>query len=594
MPTRLVIWIALLIAGFPARAYIDITPSLGRVIGECQWIAVVEVEKVNPERRAIIYSKITDLKGKLPLSTIRHQLTDGHPPRPPRELLDWARPGERAVLFVTPRVALLCTGQTWYQTDVPPTDQPEQWWRMSLDRPELALAYRGSVRRLAHAVAEIVAGNAVVITTVAHGAQGRGTFSDVVFNTLQSAVAVPMQRVRASLYMPGYLISIGDNPQWFVGLGAVTREDLARLIQELSSIERLQRLDAADDLLLLGKDAGDAIEALRQRLDDEDVRVRLHAATALLAIEPRSQPALKTLTAALVDPATGTRRDAANCFGRLGGAIEGALSLLIAALERESDPDLRCALVQTIGASGSRAGACVKTLVKLLDDPATRLCAAEALGRIGAPAAVGALPALARMLDAGDQEQQWAAARAMVLIGTPGAKPVVPFLVERLKRAPRGRELYQLTWLLGLLGPVAADALPDLAVARWRDNELASMAMWAIAPCDKFPWQLGYTADRACDLWLFADYIERMGPERTNPAALALVDAMLNDRAWRVPSWGYHLLISRKEVTVPALMDVMKNGPLAKRQIAGRTLTRMGITPSDGTSGEGRGEALSR
>src|SRR5207248_5578599 len=143
---------------------------------------------------------------------------------------------------------------------------------------------------------------------------------------------------------------------------------------------------------------------------------------------------------------------------------------------------------------------------------ATRLCAAEALGRVGAPAAVDALPALARMLEVDDQEQQWAAARSMVLIGTAGAKPVVPVLVEHLKRAPRGRELYQLTWLLGLLGPVATDALPDLAAARWRDNELASMAMWAIAPCDKFPWQLGYTADRACDLWLFADYIERMGP----------------------------------------------------------------------------------
>src|SRR5205814_1027310 len=141
----------------------------------------------------------------------------------------------------------------------------------------------------------------------------------------------------------------------------------------------------------------------------------------------------------------------------------GTLPPLIAALEREPDSDVRCALVQTIGVAGSRAAASVGTLVKLLDDPATRLCAAEALGRVGAPAAVDALPALARMLEVDDQEQQWAAARSMVLIGTAGAKPVVPFLVEHLKRAPRGRELYQLTWLLGLLGPVATDALPDLA-----------------------------------------------------------------------------------------------------------------------------------
>ena len=590
MPLRL-ISIALLFGSLPARGYIDITPTLGRVIAESHWIAVVQVEKVHREKRAILYSKITDLKGELPFQTIRHQLAAGHPPRLPRELLDWARPGERAVLFVSPRIALLCTGQTWYQTDVPAPQQDEQWWRMSLDRPELALAYRGSVRRLADAVTQILAGREVIITTVAHGAQGRGTFSDVVFNTLQSSAAeAPMQRLRASLRMPPYLIAIGADPSWFVGLGAVTHEDLPRLIEELSSPDRAQRLDAADDLLLLRQDAREAIEPLQQRLVDDDPRVRLHAATALLAIDPKSQPALKTLTDALADPAPDTRRDAANSIARLGPSIDASLPQLLTALERESGPQVRCALIQTIGAAGPTAAPSANALIKLLDDPAARLCAAEALGRIGAPAAIEALPALTRMLASDDPEQQWAAARSMVLIGTEGAKPVVPFLVQRLNRAPRGRELYQLTWLLGILGPIAKDALPDLANARWRDNELATIAMWAIAPCDKFPWQLGYTADRACDLWLFADYIQRMGPARTNPAALALVDAILNDRAGRVPSWGHHLLIARKEVALPALIDALNNAP-PKRQIAAKTLARIGGIPlSPGTPGEGWGE----
>ena len=156
-----------------------------------------------------------------------------------------------AVLFVTGPVALVCTGETWYQTTAPLTDR-DAWWRMSLDRPELALAYRGTTRRLAEAVKLIAAGKVAEITTVAHGAQGRGSFSDVVFNTLQGGAPAPMQRMRASRRMPPMLINIGADPEWFIGMGAVTPEDLPRLEKELASEDTQERLDAADDLRLLG------------------------------------------------------------------------------------------------------------------------------------------------------------------------------------------------------------------------------------------------------------------------------------------------------------------------------------------------------
>jgi HEAT repeat protein len=206
-----------------------------------------------------------------------------------------------------------------------------------------------------------------------------------------------------------------------------------------------------------------------------------------------------------------------------------------------------------------------------------RCYAAEALGRIG-PASSATLPLLARMLDDADRDAQWSAVKAMVQIGGEGARPVVPFLIRRTEAAPRGRELYQLTWLLGLLGPVAKDALPVLREAQNRDNELAAMAIWAIAPEDQFPWQLGYGADRDCDLWLFADYIERMGPARTKGSALALVDGMLKNRAGRVPSWGYHLLRARAEVTVPALVQALKDAPPTQKRCAAWVLGRMGAT----------------
>ncbi len=573
--------IALVLALFAGRAfaYVDITPSLGRIVNESRYITVIQVEKVSREKRGIIYAKVADVKGEFPLATVRHQLSDGNPPRPPRHILDWARPGQRAVLFVTGPVALVCIGETWYQTTVP-ISSPDDWWRMSLDRPELALAYRGSTRRLAEAVKRMGAGEEVIITTVAHGAQGRGSFSDVVFNTLQGGAPAPMQRIKASLHMPPVLISMGADPRWFAGMGAVTADDLPRLERELKSAEAEERLEAADDLRLLGPGGDSAVvakakAALQNSLGDGDAMVRLHVATALLTIDAKNAKAEAVLAGGLADSAVAARLEAARSAGRLGKLSEALMPQLISLVEKESDVDVRWAAVEALGANGAAAKGAVPQLEALLDRPELQACAAESLGRIG-PDAAHALPALAKLLQSNEADVQWAGARAMVLIGGKDAKPVVPFLIARLVKAPRGRELYQLTWLLGLLGPVADEAVPELEAARFRDNELATMAIWAIRPREKFPWQLGYWADRDCDLWLFADYIDRMGPERTKDPALDLMESLVNGRAGRVPSWGYYLLAARAEVVVPALMEVLKDGSVSKKGRAVKLLATLG------------------
>jgi HEAT repeat protein len=576
MKSRGLLLTILLASSLSVRAYVDITPTLGRIINESRSISIIQVEKVNREKRGIIFTKVEDLVGQLPNQTIRHQLTDGNPPRPPRHLLDWARPGQRAILFVTGPVALVCVGDTWYQTTAPAGD--DQWWRMTLDRPELALAYRGSARRLADAVKQIAAGKEVIITTVAHGAQGRGSFSDVVFNTLQSGAPAPMQRMRASRNMPAILIGMGADPQWFVGFGAVTADDLPRLEKDLQSPDPQARLEAADDLRLLGPGIAAnniAQSALEHQLTDSDPQVRLHIATTLLTINPKQTQSHDLLAAALSDPAIPVKLEAARCIARLGKLAEPLLPALIQSLDKETDPDIRYAIVEAIGQLGPVAATAIPRLVTLLDDPNLQPCAAETLGRIGQPAQ-STLPALAKLLDSPQPEIQWAAARAMVLIGGPNAKPVVPFLIARLNKAPRGRELYQLTWLLGLLGPVADEAVDPLETARIRDNELATMAIWAIRPREKFPWELGYRADRDCDLWLFADYIDRMGEDRTKAPALDLMDAFLNNRTGWVPTWGFHLLAARAEFTVPPLIEYLKSAPATQKVRAAKLLGLIG------------------
>jgi HEAT repeat protein len=569
-----------LLLTLPAHAYIDITPSLGWVVRESQAITLVEVEKVNREKWAVIYRRVDDLKGRLPTDLVRHQLTAGDIPRPPRHLLDWARPGRRAVVFSSGRGGYVCTGQAWYRVAPVQGEVEDGWARMTLDCPELSLSYRGSAARLAGAVREMLAGRTVVVTTVAHGAQGRGAFSDVVFNTLHAGPPAPLQRIRASLAMPRQVWFVGTHPDWYLGLGAVTPDDLPRLTKELAPTDppdRWTRVDALDDLALLGPQArGPAADRVRQLLQDVDPIVRLHAAAALAAIDPAETHSLIALAREFLRPASPVRTEACHALARFGAKAAPAVPDLLRIVEDDAtaDADLRITAATTLGLIGSAAKAGVPALEQRLGDRAVRVSAAEALGRLG-PAASTSLPALAKLLDDPDPDAQWAAAKAMVLIGGDGARPVVPFLIRRTEAAPRGRELYQLTWLLGLLGPVARDAIPALTDAAHRDNELATMAIWAIAPEDKFPWQIGYRADRPCDLWLFADYIERMGPARTRGAALALLDRLLHDRAGRVPSWGYHLLAVHADLTLPALRDAALHAPATQRDRAARALAEV-------------------
>jgi HEAT repeat protein len=579
MKTRLtLIFCALLLFAPRSLAYIDICPTLGRIILESSDIALVQVDKTHRDKRIVIFKKLADLKGQIPDGPIKHQLTDGHPPREPRHILDWAAPGQIAVLFVYRNTALVCTGPYWYEAHraTAPARGIEDdggegglapWWRMSLDRPELALVYCGSPARLVRHVKDILAGQRIVITTVAHGAQGRGSFSDCVFNDLQAGAFPPLQRLYANLNMPQRVYDIDENSPSFVGLGAIDKADIPVAIKSLESADPGERLDALNDLVTLGPDAAPALPVIRKLVSSPDPTLRLHAAMTLARIDPTEAAPLPILIATLADPSPATRRIATQCLARLGPQAHAALDPLLK-LVTAPDPDenVRAAALDAIGRLGPRAAStAVPELTKLLRDHQLRRAAAESLGRIG-PAASAALPDLAKAISDADATWQWTAVRAMVLIGGDGARPAVPFLIDRTQKAPRSRELYQLTWLLGLLGPVARDALPALAVARHRDNELASMAMWAIAPEEQFPWQLGYIADRPCDLWLFADYIDRMG-DRATPAAAALANRILDGTAGRVPTWGYHLLKARRDTVLPILNKALENpNPVSRRR----------------------------
>src|SRR4029434_8408411 len=89
--------VALSVRERPAYAYVEAAYSLGRLVTESTNILLVRCEKVDKERRLIIYRKVADIKGVHPGEVIKHQITDGFNPREPKFVMSSIEPGKLAI-----------------------------------------------------------------------------------------------------------------------------------------------------------------------------------------------------------------------------------------------------------------------------------------------------------------------------------------------------------------------------------------------------------------------------------------------------------------------------------------------------------------
>jgi len=116
---------------------------------------------------------------------------------------------------------------------------------------------------------------------------------------------------------------------------------------------------------------------------------------------------------------------------------------------------------------GPGAKPAVPALIKLLgreDEDVTQFLAARVLGAVG-PDAREAVPALLRALLSPERRNQEEILKALDRIVPEEPKPAVPFLRETLKDRAAGERRRYAAGCLGLLGPRATDALPELAAA---------------------------------------------------------------------------------------------------------------------------------
>jgi HEAT repeat protein len=464
--------------GAPTRAWAflevsQVVPTLGRVVKQSTRIEVLQVDKVSREKRIIIYKKIADLKGEGPSEVVKHKLAEGYHPRELRTVLDWAEPGETAVCFYTGQGSVTCIGRYWYLC----LGDDGPWWTMKAGMPAMAYCYSGSVARLRGHVADILAGREVVVTALKYQvlglAPGPGkwierklehwaTHEAISSGRLMRGKEWPVWRIKASFKTQSETISLVQESlmgktNFLVGDDAGTAEDVPGLVKALGQEDARARLEAAEDLGLIGTPAAEALAPLRKLTGrDADPLLRVAAARAVALIDPKDDTAAPVLVEALKDRSARVRQRAAESLGDLGPGARSAVAALVKAA-KDLDPAVSWAAIDALGQIGPDAEAAVPTLVEALKDADARGAAIDALGQIGRKARA-AIPALEPLLKGDDAAVRWAAAASLARIGGSEAGAGVRFLLK--PGGVPGRSRYDATHIL--TAPSAGEALAEL------------------------------------------------------------------------------------------------------------------------------------
>ncbi len=257
--------------------------------------------------------------------------------------------------------------------------------------------------------------------------------------------------------------------------------EVARAVDELTSVDPGVRRQAVEKLGELGPDAGAAAPELIPLLIDDHAEVRMAATTALGDIGP---PAIPALREALGDSDHVVRRGAAYSLGQMGSQAGSAVPALLETLRDEDDGRARSYIVWALGEIGVDASLAGPHLEKALEDPfpTVRRMALQAQVKVGV-APEKAVARLSTALDDPHPEVRRAAVEALRDDYPAAAEPAVPHLVEllddpeRSAASPRGllarsspKPRYRVWWIIWAIRAIAARsrwaALPPMRCGR--------------------------------------------------------------------------------------------------------------------------------
>jgi HEAT repeat protein len=265
------------------------------------------------------------------------------------------------------------------------------------------------------------------------------------------------------------LVSLGQSAEAVVALIGV--------VEDPDSDE--WRVDAINKLGKMGAAGRPAVPALRRSFRDPDWHVCMAAAWAVKGILPEEEAiAMLIDVRALENPAA--RKYAATVLGDYGTVGEPAAGALERLLLQDPDPAVRGAGVAALGdirAGSRRVSAALREALK---DPApgVRVEAAGALGRIDTQASES-LGVLGNALSYADADARSRAVFYLSRFSHPGAKQLIPGLIDILKRARSDDpDLANAAKALGRIGPDAVAPLVELLRSPNLEHHLG--AVWAL------------------------------------------------------------------------------------------------------------------
>lgn len=576
MKVRASTWVGILLAaGMCSRgfAYVDLAPTVGKIITDSRNISLVKVVEFDRAKRTVTLEEVRVLRGDKAAGPIRHQVAASETAIIPRQIMQWAEPGAQAVVFSSARTAIVCVGEGWYQVKLMGDE-----WKLGPDRPELPLSYYGTVTRLADGVEKMIAGRDAVLTMMPHGVEQGASF-DTALNRSAFRGLVKVQRLRANMKMPSVVFSVSNNPVYMLGMGPVDEADLPELSKQMASPDANQRAEAADDIRQLTDIVGaaktkSAAPALEKLLSDSAPRVRYLAAGAILRITHSHDAATKVLLAGLKSTDPLQRRDAANAAaitGKAGAALVGDLTKLLS----DKDESVLVAALQAVATLGSVALPARDAVVPLLAQDSYMIDAADALGRMG-PRAQPVPSAMLKMLDSEQSSVRWAALRGMSQIGGKEAIPAAEYIAKNVTGASE-IDAYNMVICLALLGPVAREPAAAIRNIPSLVNPVLPQATnWAMNADTTFPWQSGASFGFGdVGNFIYSAYVTELG-ERLRPCALKLAPQLIKGTAGTIPDWGYRILNASPEESVAIVAPYLADADKVMRERAAVILGYMG------------------
>ena len=197
------------------QAYIDLAPTMSKIIGDAQKISVVEVVSLNESTHVLTLKEVRTLKGAEAQAPIVHNVASSDGNIVPPAIVQWADVGARGVLFSTRATSLLCFGNGWYQAKSSGGEMEVGSRPLRSSSRLLRFSFRG----LADGIATMLKGGDAILTMVQHGADDNAASFDLAFNRMNLPNVIRVQRIRANLAMPGTVMAVSVNPAYVIRAG---------------------------------------------------------------------------------------------------------------------------------------------------------------------------------------------------------------------------------------------------------------------------------------------------------------------------------------------------------------------------------------